>query len=930
MPHARTEASLDRLNAVAATLFGTPGATVVLAGGDGLELRGVNICRNEAPRQASFTEEAIRMGRGAVLVVLDASQDPRFCDNPIVSGPNHVRFYCGAVITLKDGRHAGTICAVDVVPRERPDDAALAALRNLADMAADILDRDAELLRQKDDLAMLGLAEIMSGVGHWSLDIASRKVIWSDEVYRIHGVSRDDFDPSYDDAISFYHPDDQAVVRAQVEGVITTGEEFQFELRLLPRGGQERIVQSRAAAERGPDGQVATIYGVFRDVTEERQALLDSQKNEARYRLLADNMADVIARVRPDGTGPYISPAIEQLLGWRYEEMSGQSMDYVHPDDRADVMAVIAAVLKGSPRTSIVHRALHRDGRIIWVESRFQCVLRDDGKPEEVIVVIRDASERKALEDQLQAALEASRASEERYRILADRAEDIIITYAYDTMVTYASPSLERITGIKPEDMVGTTVNRLLHPEDWQAVNHKLAAFIRDNPDKDMTTQRYRAYVKNGDVRHYETRTRIVRDEQGKVLEIQDVARDVTDTRRLEEELRAALVAAEAAVQAKSEFLANMSHELRTPLTSVVGFAGLLKSSPALSNEDRRHVDRIATGSEALLSVINDILDYSKLEAEALEIDVHPFHLWDLAQGAGDLMEAQRAHKGLELTVEIDPAAPEALMGDEGRIRQVTLNFLSNAMKFTEKGQVRLQVGGAAQGVDGWRLRVAVSDSGIGIEPEKLDSLFERFTQADQSTTRNFGGTGLGLAICKRLVEAMGGEIGAESRPGEGSTFWFEVSLPLAEAQGSRPVAVVMAPERSARILVADDAPANRELVTAILKNLGAEVEVACDGVEALASVQVATYDLVLMDMHMPEMDGLEASRQIRALGGDFVRLPIVALTANVQTEQVKRCLEAGMNGHVGKPINVAELAQTVAYWLDQGAAVDRASAAVV
>lgn len=920
MPHARTTASLSRLTEVAATLFQTPGATVVLSGEDGMVLHGgVNVCRDNAPKKASFTDVAMQAGQGAVLVVEDASRDPRFADNPVVSGPNHIRFYCGAVITLKDGRHAGALCALDVVPRERPDDAALSALRNLAAMAADILDRDAEFRRQKEELAMLGLAEAMSGVGHWQLDVESHVVTWSDEVYRIHGVDRGAFDPTYDDAVDFYHPEDRAEVRRQIEHVIATGAEMQFELRLIPKDGQERIVQSRAAAELGPNGKVATIFGVFRDVTEERRALHQISRSEARYRLLADNMADVISRVRADGSGPYISPAIEKLLGWRLEEMSGQSMDYVHPDDRPKVLAVIRAVLDGSSRTTIVHRALHRDGRVIWVESRFQRVEQEDGPSQEAIVVIRDVSERKVLEDQLQAALEESRESADRYRILAERSEDIIITYGYDTMVTYASPSLERITGIKPEDMVGTTVNRLLHPEDAKDVNLKLAAFIRDHPDQDMTTQRYRAYVKSGEVRHYETRTRIVRDDEGKVLEIQDMARDVTETRRLDEELREALVQVEAAAQAKSEFLANMSHELRTPLTSVVGFAGLLKTSEDLTDEDRRHVDRIATGSEALLSVINDILDYSKLEAEALEMDPHPFHLWDFAQGAGDLMEAQRADKGLELEVMVDPAAPEAVLGDEGRLRQVTLNFLSNAMKFTAKGKVALQVGGAATAEGGWRLRVAVSDTGMGIEPDKLEALFERFTQADQSTTRHFGGTGLGLAISKRLIEAMGGEIGAESVPEQGSTFWFEVPLDVAKAAMAVAPEPSAMPERSARILVADDAAANRELVSTILTQLGAEAEVACDGAEALAAVQVADFDLVLMDMHMPEMDGPEATRRIRALGGAFARLPIIALTANVQREQIQKCLDAGMDGHVGKPINIAELARTVADWLERG-----------
>ena len=467
--------------------------------------------------------------------------------------------------------------------------------------------------------------------------------------------------------------------------------------------------------------------------------------------------------------------------------------------------------------------------------------------------------------------------------------------------------------------MVGATVNRLLHPEDMPGVVAKLAAFIRDHPDQELTTQRYRAFDKDGNVLFYETRTRVVRDDEGRVIEIQDVARDVTATRRLEQDLVEARDRAELAAQAKSEFLANMSHELRTPLTSVVGFAGLLKASDNLSDDDRGHVERIATGSEALLSVINDILDYSKLEAGALSIDAHAFEPRALAHGARDLMEAQRAAKGLALVVDIDPDIPECLVGDEGRLRQVMLNFLSNAVKFTASGEVRLTLSGAPIDDDGWRLRVSVSDSGIGICPSKLETLFERFTQADQSTTRTYGGTGLGLAISKRLIDAMGGDIGAESLPGRGSTFWFEVAMAIAETQGAEHADDDAMPSVQARVLVADDAPANRELVGAILRHMGLEVETVADGAEAVEALARGRHDLVLMDMHMPVMDGVAAAQRIRAMGGEVSRTPILALTANVQADQIERCLAAGMDGHLGKPIDVAELGRLTAYWLEKG-----------
>jgi len=266
---------------------------------------------------------------------------------------------------------------------------------------------------------------------------------------------------------------------------------------------------------------------------------------------------------------------------------------------------------------------------------------------------------------------------------------------------------------------------------------------------------------------------------------------------------------------------------------------------------------------------------------------------------------------------------PERLTGDKGRLRQVILNFLSNAVKFTARGEVTLELGGRLDENGQWRMRAAVRDTGIGIPAEKIEELFHRFTQADASTTRVYGGTGLGLAISRRLVELMGGEIGVDSTPGQGSTFWFEAPLAVAAA-GDQVIETRQgrAAEQTirGRVLMADDAAANRELVSAILRNLGLEIDTVADGAEAVHAVQSGAYDLVLMDVHMPVMDGLKATREIRRMqAGSGRRTPILALTANVQAEQVTRCLEAGMDGHLAKPIQIAELAAALTRWLSGG-----------
>ncbi len=372
---------------------------------------------------------------------------------------------------------------------------------------------------------------------------------------------------------------------------------------------------------------------------------------------------------------------------------------------------------------------------------------------------------------------------------------------------------------------------------------------------------------------------------------------------------------AEAAAQAKSEFLANMSHELRTPLTSVVGFSELLQNSRALPESERRHADMIAMSSRALLAVINDILDYSKLEANGVVLDQTAFDPAEMAWAAADIVEAQCRRKGLALRVEVEPGLPRAVIGDEGRLRQVVLNLLSNAVKFTAEGSVTLTLGGRWLPDNRWSLILAVRDTGIGIAADKIDMLFERFSQADASTTRMYGGTGLGLSISQRLAMLMGGEVCVESTPGSGSRFWVEIPVTVSGDQALVTPAVPAStaiPAR-ARILMADDAAANRELVTAILASQDVTLDTVCDGAEAVEAARSGIYDLILMDVQMPVMDGMQATRAIRAFGGAAGEVPILALTANVQASQVALCLEAGMDAHLAKPISVVDLLATVA-----------------
>ncbi|WP_082910872.1 ATP-binding protein [Magnetospirillum moscoviense] len=404
------------------------------------------------------------------------------------------------------------------------------------------------------------------------------------------------------------------------------------------------------------------------------------------------------------------------------------------------------------------------------------------------------------------------------------------------------------------------------------------------------------------------------RNADGQVVGIVGSITDVSDHYAAEAQLNRAKEAAEAASRAKSEFLAVISHEIRTPMNGILGMASLLLDTP-LAADQKDCAQTILQSGEALLTILNDILDFSRMEAGQTAMAMAPFSLRETLEAVTALLNPRAREKGIEISLDTAPDIPGRLLGDGARLRQILLNLVGNAVKFTERGGVAISVFAVGRQDGGPVLRFDVRDTGIGIEPQAIGRLFQSFSQADSSVSRRFGGTGLGLAISKRLVEALGGEIGVESEPGRGSRFWFTLPfLPVIDDQ-DEVAATQPARCRPLSVLLAEDNPVNRTVAIAQLERMGHHVTAVSDGRQAVAAVEAGRFDLVLMDIQMPEMDGLEATARIRALpdGGDS--LPIIAMTAHVLAGDEERCLAAGMDDYLGKPFRPAELQAMLVKW---------------
>ncbi|MBN1323478.1 MAG: PAS domain S-box protein [Methanotrichaceae archaeon] len=857
-------------------------------------------------------------------------------------------------------------------------------------------------------------------------------IAWNRAIEKMAGVSKEEMvgKGDYAYAVPFYGRPRPAIIdlvfqaieeiknkytNVRVDGNKLIGEVF------VPRlyGGKGAYLLAVASPLYDSSGSIIGAIESIRDITARRsaeEALVSSEREKAA--ILSGLRHVAVEYLDPSMRIIWVNEAVLRFLGRSLEEIKGEHC--------FDVLQGLKAPCPGCTVRESLDTGVSQEGEFptpdgkVWL-SRSSLIKDGNGQLQGVVNVSMNITERKRAEERLQE-------SEGKFRALAEHSLDTIMRFDRFHRHLYANPNVELDTGIAPHEFIGRTHRELGFPED-------LCLFWEDAIDVVFKTGK----VNRVEFRHpsggwIDWLLMPEFDKEGKVNVVITSARDISELKRAEMELRVAKRVAEEANQAKSNFLANMSHEIRTPLNAIIGMASLLCGMP-LSEEQKEYLDIVRSSGDTLLHLINDILDLSKIESGRMDLECCPTSPLRCIEEAFDLLAPKAAEKGLELTCLPEESLPAMIMADEARLRQVLLNLLGNAVKFTEKGVVEVSAG--AQILDesspkGGALEIhfAIKDTGVGIPQGKMDRIFLPFDQLDPSVNRRFGGTGLGLAISKRLVELMGGRIWAESREGEGSAFHFTVvtkpaaNPPIQERRGlvgrrvclmvegptrrmlerylsswgvailSRgetgaelalidqaengrclpadlPVVLIQPPSRSGdslrtrasgslpkpvkpeqlyrllfrllsptispdremerrsisigglfdlSVLMAEDNPVNQRVAMAMLRRLGLAADIAANGKEVLDALEKRDYDLIFMDVQMPKMDGLEAARRIRK---DGIRKPwIVAMTAYALKGDRERCMDAGMDDYISKPVKIEDLKAALERFMDRKAAM--------
>lgn len=700
---------------------------------------------------------------------------------------------------------------------------------------------------------------------------------------------------------------------------ISGGEEWRHRFCNRRKDGDRFWVDATISPSRGEKGDIEEYVSVWTDITElyeERNELerlvrnTDAMSEIARvgsweYDLISGEFTwSRVTRLIHEASDDY-EPGIESALAF-----------YCEGESRDRILSLVDQASRSGGMWDDEFEITTAKGRRIWVRSYGKAEMLD-GQCVKLYGAFQDIDRRKRAMLELEKKSESLERAQKRLD-MATRASGVGVWdwHVLEDRLEWGE-GMFSLYKLGKDEFDGTSKIwfELLHPEDRTRAERELSEAMLGENDLDTS---YRFVLKDGTLRYIRVQAIVIRSESGEPVRMLGTNWDVTESVKANEALIELANKAESANRAKSEFLANMSHEIRTPMNGVIGMTSMLLDSESLSDQHREFAEVAMSCGEELLGLIDGILDLSKIESGSMQLASSAFHLKDLVNAFSEQFRLRAREKSLRFECDMKDAIPDVVRGDSIRLKQVLANLLGNAFKFTERGRVRMRVALDRYQDDGVFVKFSVEDTGIGIDPANKAGLFDKFTQADASTTRKYGGSGLGLAISKQIVDLMGGEMGLESEAGKGSLFWFTAWFESDES-GIEPVVEPVGTgskkrNLGKRLLLVEDNPVNRMVARGILNAMGCEVEIACDGVEALQFLESETCDAIFMDLHMPRMDGIEATRRIRKREAELGTepLPIIALTARVQVEDRETCFEVGMNDFLSKPITPSAVSKAL------------------
>ncbi len=758
---------------------------------------------------------------------------------------------------------------------------------------------------QENEQRFQRLAKVTSDA-LWEWDIVANTMWWSDGVQKLFGYAAEEIAPGIEWWYECIHPEDRERVVANIQAFFESSENlWSDEYRYRRADGSYAYVFDRGYVVRNEQGKPLRAFGGMVDLTARKRTEETLQESEARYRNLFENASDGLVCFTAEGIITDVNRAFTTMLGYSRKELIGQSYRQLHTP--ASLAAEEERLRRIRTKEKVVQMTevelVRRDGTTLPAEAHTRFIRDQHGNSFGVLAIVRDLTERKRVE-------EALRRSEKFNASLITQLPIGLITYTPDGQTTSVNRAWEQIWGVAWEQV--KDYNLFTDPQlVGTPMREALEGLVRQGGETPTFELEYDMTLSGGRKHWASTKFYAVQDENGEITQLVCLNEDITARKQMEAELRNTKDAAEAASRAKSEFLANMSHEIRTPMNGIIGMTDLALDTD-LTLEQREYLGIVKTSAASLLTILNDILDFSKIEAGKLTLDPVAFSLRD---SVGDALRALaiRAHqKGLELNWRVAPDVPDLVVGDGWRLRQILINLVGNAIKFTEQGEVVVEVAAERQTPATACLRFVVRDTGIGIPPEKQQLIFDPFAQADGSMTRKYGGTGLGLAISSQLVKLMGGQLGVESAPGHGSAFYFTAQFGL-QQEHARPTALAApAVIPGAPVLIVDDNATTRSILHELLTSWRMQPILADSGRAALTALRQAAasgraFPLALVDAHMPDIDGFTLAQQIRQHPA-LKEITIIMLTSIGQPGDIARCQALEIPFRLEKPINQTAL----------------------